>query len=396
MNLCVREDAQRAVNNLSPIPPTIRAIVLDYTNFWPRIAQLVRTTKPLVDAIGNVESRNAGLADCMLELTHCAQAMMRLDLGDNDDPGFWDHTKIVFNHRFHEMDTEHHGLALYLHPLCRRLAVSQAANVVGKSVGESVGVGVGEKWGWSIERAKGLQADLIKYHRSEQPFEGGDPDALKWWNNSRIDGQQHPLKAFALAIHHIVLHAAEIERVFSGLGCTQSPRRCRLNLDTFEKLGKIRTNLHSHLHSHMVSIGRPVHRKHAHMRTREEGGSNVVLAQDLERTFTWKPPLATEGGITDPFEAPEDIMVDELDRAFKEFEGELQREANDPNADRDKPPSDAGSGVLEGRSYSFEELDRVNKGVAPEVLQDDLKVIEDAGDDAEWDIADLVSRNRAV
>ncbi|KAH9910897.1 uncharacterized protein BXZ73DRAFT_57504 [Epithele typhae] len=381
----MRPGAIRAVGGLSTIPPTIRTIVLDHINFWPHLSQLIRTAKPLVDAIGNVESRDSGLADCMLELIRCAQVMTRLDLNDDDDEGFWGHAKIVFNRRFHEMDTNYHGLALYLHPMCRRLAISQAANGRTFDQMELTAVTIAKKWKWNKAKAKALQADLAAYHRGEKPFDGGERDALTWWRNSRIDGQKHPLKVLAITLHTIVPHAAEIEKVFSGLGCTQSARRCRLNVETFEKLGKIRTNLHMHLQARNIEDGKPVHRKHAHMHTRTEIGSNIQLTEELERTFSWVPPLAATSAEEDPLQLPEEIPMEELDRAFKEFEDELERTAADA---RDNLP--AGTAVLDGSVYSFDELDRVDKGVVPKPLEDDLNVVGD-GDDDEWDVAEMIS-----
>jgi hypothetical protein len=47
-------------------------------------------------------------------------------------------------------------------------------------------------------------------------------DGLSWWENLPINSETHPLKAFAIIILSIVPHAAEVERLFSDLGGTQS------------------------------------------------------------------------------------------------------------------------------------------------------------------------------
>lgn len=65
--ICTRDDAQRRVGGFSPVNADIIDTVLD-CQFWDMLDQLVRSTKPIVDAIGNLESRQATLADCMLEL----------------------------------------------------------------------------------------------------------------------------------------------------------------------------------------------------------------------------------------------------------------------------------------------------------------------------------------
>jgi hypothetical protein len=72
-HICVRPDAQKKTNGLSPVAPDVIRIVLQDKDFWPHFKQLVKVIKQIVDVIGNVEARDAGLADCMLELMWCAQ-----------------------------------------------------------------------------------------------------------------------------------------------------------------------------------------------------------------------------------------------------------------------------------------------------------------------------------
>ena len=93
-------------------------IVIRDPCYWIQLEQLIKTCKPLVDAIGNLESREANLADCMLELIRCARQMVRIELDADEDLGFWVHAKAVFNCEFHSMNTSLHNLALFLHPMC--------------------------------------------------------------------------------------------------------------------------------------------------------------------------------------------------------------------------------------------------------------------------------------
>ncbi|EJF63824.1 hypothetical protein DICSQDRAFT_145296 [Dichomitus squalens LYAD-421 SS1] len=377
--ICIREDALRPPDKLSPIPRSIYDIVVTNGNlFWPAIAQFIRTVKPLVDAIGNVESRDATLADCMLELIRCARAMTRLTLHDSDEVGFWLHSKAVFNRRFYEMDTAHHSLALFLHPLCRRLAVSQVANGRSFELMKKTALEIAQRWSWPLPRAKALKADLEAYYKCEEPFTGGDADALKWWTNLPVDAAKHPLKALARALHSIVPHAGDIERLFSDLGGTQSVKRCRLSVDTFEKLGKLRSNLSRHLHQKLALNGVPIRRKHSHMHTRPESGIDTELAADLDEDFTWVPPLTIAREPSEALEGPEDTDLDDLEKAFKEFEEELRNR-------------DLNSEVLEGELYDFEELEKVDKNVIPVAVEEEITVL--VGGEAEqgdtWTIEDV-------
>ena len=116
------------MNGESPIVSDVVEINLHQCNYWKCLEQLVKTTKFIVDAIGNLESHQASLADCMLELIHCAKQMSQLPLDADDDMGFQQHAKAVFNCHFHAINTKYHSLALFLHPLCRKLAITQAAS----------------------------------------------------------------------------------------------------------------------------------------------------------------------------------------------------------------------------------------------------------------------------
>ena len=126
--LCVWPGAQQQINEESPIASNIVEIILHQCEYWKHLERLVKTTKPLVDAIGNLESCQASLVDCILELIHCIEYMLQLSLDANDDVGFWQHAKAVFNCHFHVMNTNYHSLALFLHPLCQKLAIIQAAS----------------------------------------------------------------------------------------------------------------------------------------------------------------------------------------------------------------------------------------------------------------------------
>lgn len=125
--ICIRPDAQKKIGGLSPVAADVVTIVLNDPEYWTRLGQIIKVCKPLVDAIGNLESRDATLADCMLELIRCSRHMIRITPEPDKDYHFWVHAKTVFNAEFYSMNTNLHALALFLHPLCRKLAISNAA-----------------------------------------------------------------------------------------------------------------------------------------------------------------------------------------------------------------------------------------------------------------------------
>jgi len=71
-HICFQPDAQKRMNNLSPVAADILNIMLHDLEYWQQPNQLIKVTKLLVNAIGNLESQEASLANCMLELIRYA------------------------------------------------------------------------------------------------------------------------------------------------------------------------------------------------------------------------------------------------------------------------------------------------------------------------------------
>ncbi|KAG2740216.1 hypothetical protein P692DRAFT_201842526 [Suillus brevipes Sb2] len=260
--ICVRPEAQKKTNNLTPVASDVITTVLYDLLYWKRLEQIVLTVKSLVDAIGNLESRQASLADCMLELLCCSQKMSQLTCDSNEhDLGFWLHAKSVFN----------------------QLAITQVANGRSFNFMFRVAMGIAKHWKWDKLKAKKLANNLQAYHQSVAPFAGAQADGLLWWKNFPINTETYPLKAFAITIHSIVGHTGDVERLFSDLGTTQSAKHCNLSVKTFKTLGKIRANLHYLRDKKATEADKSTRCHHAHMHTR-----------DLEENFAWVPPLAAE------------------------------------------------------------------------------------------------------
>lgn len=383
--VCVRTEAQRRTGGFTPVASDVVATVLHDTEFWNAIGQLIRTPKPLVDAIGDCESRDASLADCMLALIHCARTMSKLSLEDGDNSGFWAHARSVFNRRFYAMDTNIHSLALFLHPICRKLAISQVANGWSLQFMVETALKIAKQWRWSEALEISIVYDLKEYHKCSGVFAGGESNALGWWESLPISAEKCPLKLMAITIHSIVPHAADVERYFSDLGGVQSPKRCSLTLETFQMLSKARAHYSYHLWKTDRAAGKSTHRKHAHMHTQSTPGIDTELAANLEKTFAWVPPLATNSCDADDLAGPESITDEELMEAFEE----LARERADAGGNVD---TEVSARVLDGNLYAWEELDRVDKGLAPRGFADEVTALEKASSEGmtSWDISSLM------
>lgn len=386
--LCLQNEAQRRQNGLSAVPADIVAVVLTNTNFWARLNQLVKVAKPLVDAIGNLESHDANLADCMLEMIRCARDMTRLPFdGEEDSHGFWLHAKTVFNRRFHIMNTPIHSLALFLHPLARRLAISQAASGRTLPFLIKTALEIAQQWRWKKENAEKLITDLKMYSRCEGAFAGGQADGIDWWKGLLIDANNHPLKIFAIRILSIVPHAADVERLFSQLGGVQSVKRCNLSVENFERMGKLRCNYSFHLFKQDRKAGKSTRRQHAHMHTHSTPGIDNELVNELQDNFSWTGPLATETPSDDGnIEGPESVSLDEIDAAFAALESEVQLDIENGNTG-----PGGSSGVLAGGIYDFGELDKLDKGLAPLLEPENVMLfMGEAGQEGGWCIGNLL------
>ncbi|EPS92749.1 hypothetical protein FOMPIDRAFT_1079407, partial [Fomitopsis schrenkii] len=108
------------------------------------------------------------------------------------------------------------------------------------------------------------------------PFAGGISNARTWWESLLVRAKEHPIKALAIRIFSIVPHCAEVERLFSNLGGVQSVKRCNWTVDHIQTIGTLRNNYESEL-----TNGATVHRRHAHMHTRDERGLNKEKATEL-------------------------------------------------------------------------------------------------------------------
>lgn len=409
----MRQDAQRKTNNLSPVSASVVASILYTREFWPLLEQLLLTIKPLVDAIGNLESREANLADCTLEFISCARDMAQLYrkapqnsglatidstwIPDDGNPPYcyeFDiHARATFNQRFHSMITPIHSLALFLHPLCRNLAVSNAANGRSFNFICKTALSIAKQWKWSKPKTEQLLANLKEYIQLKGPFTGGEPDSLSWWENLTVRSNEYPLKAFAIAILKIVPHAAEVERFFSHLGGVQSPKRCNLTVPHFEAIGQCRANYTYHLWKRDKILGYSMHRAHAHMHTRPEPGIDAELAEKLERSFSFQPPLASIPDSVDSanIEGPESISMAELEAAFDDAEQGLAEDlaANSDLTGQPLPTPE----VLNGAIYNFTELENVSRGTVGRATDNIMEVIRGEGNSSEsWDEAALLAQ----
>ncbi|KAJ7211665.1 ribonuclease H-like domain-containing protein [Mycena pura] len=245
--IIARPEARKATAGLSAVNPDVISIVRDNDDdFWPWLTRVIRIARPFVDSIAECEGRSVTLADCMLSLLGAAYQLSKLDQNEDDTSAFRafrKHAHAVVDKRFLTMATPLHRLALFLHPLCRKLAVLDADGYTLRDHKRTALQIAINKWGWAEEEGRKLAADMDEYAACRDPFAGGTSDARLWWKRLNVAAKQHPIKPFTEAILGLVPHSAEIERLFSACSGIQSPKRNSLNVETFSKLAKVRSSL---------------------------------------------------------------------------------------------------------------------------------------------------------
>ncbi|KAG2126430.1 hypothetical protein BD769DRAFT_1357775 [Suillus cothurnatus] len=226
-------------------------------------------------------------------------------------------------------------------------------------------------------------------------FSGGQADVINWWETLPVSAECCPLKAFAVIIHLIIPHAADIEHYFLGLGGVQSMKHCNLSVQTFKSLSKHQVSYAIFLHKVDHKASRPACRKYAHMHTWPEHGLNTALADELQRSFAWVPPLAGASRNSDNkfLAGPESIADEELLEEFYRFENEML-ELQGLQEGTGKVPD-----IFKGDIIGWNELEKVDKGITPTGFVEEIDVVAHGSQGMEpgWNInALLMSESEGV
>jgi hypothetical protein len=345
---------------------------------WALTDQLIRVCKPLVDIIGDVEAHDATLADCMLQLIWAHREIIHMKLQDGEDQAFLDHAWCVVQTQFHAMNTDLHWLALFLHPLCRKLAISTATHSRKLKDAYRIAARIANCWSWTKEQATQLMADIKAYSMGAVPFQGGKADARDWWKSQLVSAADYPIKALAIKIFSVVPHAAEVEWLFSNLGGVQSVKCSRLTIPHLETLGMLRSHYTRQLNEAALKMGNSTCRKHAHMHMQAEPGINMERAEILLELFTLAPatPLLAADVDENLFRL-EDTTLAELEEAFGRLEDQAFSSQDGDHLDTDVPLD---------KVYDISQLDSIWAGNVPMTVDEELDVGKDKeGNQEHWD-----------
>ncbi|KAG1819086.1 uncharacterized protein BJ212DRAFT_1298355 [Suillus subaureus] len=111
----------------------------------------------------------------------------------------------------------------------------------------------------------------------------------------------------------------------------------------------------------------------------QSASGSSQTAQDLEASFVWAPPLSTEPSNADDLLAgPESILPDDIAAEFAALE-ELKRTEKVQNINEVE--------VLGENDFDFDELDRVEQGIIPQAILEEVEVVGYNGEDDRWDLS---------
>ena len=392
--ICARGDAFRSQGGLSPVNKDVIEIVILNNNHWDFNQQIIDICKPLVDIIGNVESRDANLADCMVKLIDAYRTVLNLPIKETYNVDFYNHAVRVLMKEFHSINSPLHWFALFLHPLCRNLAVSSATHSRKIEDAIRIGLDLASRFRWTQDAAHRLVKNINTYMDGSAPFEGGTPNGLDWWKELPVKASDYPLKSMGIQILSIIPHAGEVERLFSNLGHIQGVRRCNLSVSHMQTLGCLRNHYQGAINEKKKELGQSTRRKHAHMHTREGGGVNSQKVADLMRNWTLQSPPASgnkEDEDDTELEGPEDITAEELDAEFDRLQ---LNSSNSRNTDQQQvrplpgqiPPLEATLHEV----YNLDEIEVIRRGVAPQPVREEPTVHDRVEQPGAWDPADIL------
>ncbi|OAX36653.1 hypothetical protein K503DRAFT_867423 [Rhizopogon vinicolor AM-OR11-026] len=128
--------------------------------------------------------------------------------------------------------------------------------------------------------------------------------------------------------------------------------------------------------------------------TQPEHGLDTALADQLQRSFAWVPPLASNSRTDSDDEflvGPESITGEELLEEFDRFEHEMRESRalqEGSNLFTDKVPD-----VFTGGTIDLNELEKVDRGIAPTGFIEEIDVVSrgSQGMEAGWNINALLT-----
>ncbi|EXX63970.1 hypothetical protein RirG_147300 [Rhizophagus irregularis DAOM 197198w] len=205
------------------------------SEFFSNVDKLTKVLKPIKTAIILLESANANLADCFLQLILIANTIKKLPSREMVE--FHQHCIESFNKYWDKFDLKIYILAYFLHPAYRTK--------------------IWQNNGGDKRSCNRLLAQIRNYELQKSLYNQEIDSHLKtpisWW--LKIKDKYDYLPALAIIVFSITPHSAECERIFSTLGWLYGTRRQRLGLLKVEAMAKIRSFYVSNIKNELAYVG---------------------------------------------------------------------------------------------------------------------------------------------
>lgn len=112
LEICLKEVINENPNVITN--EAIKTIINRKRGFFNDVTDLANIMKPIKEAILNLESSNATLADCYFHLAYLGRSINKIP--DDDHVIFRQYAIKIFNERFKAYDFDEYLLAYYIHP----------------------------------------------------------------------------------------------------------------------------------------------------------------------------------------------------------------------------------------------------------------------------------------
>ncbi|KAL5732222.1 hypothetical protein ACHQM5_004869 [Ranunculus cassubicifolius] len=231
------------------VNPDIAAIIMDHHHF-AKNASLAEALKPIIDVIGKLERRTTTLADVFLSFITIYE---NAKTAHYSIQGLRDHILCATRKIVKEYEDPIYFIALFLHPACKNLAMSQ------KMTGEKIvreALEIAKVWRFTKNEAGSLFKELINYKNGDAPFsdlnERSGRSARDFWD--KFCGASPMLRRFAKKLFAILPHSGSCERLFSTLGLINTKTSSnRLELERLNMVAQIKCDLANEVRTKKMS-----------------------------------------------------------------------------------------------------------------------------------------------
>ncbi|GET67050.1 ribonuclease H-like domain-containing protein [Rhizophagus irregularis DAOM 181602=DAOM 197198] len=221
------------------------------SEFFSNVDKLTKVLKPIKTAITLLESANANLADCFLQLILIANTIKKLPSRGMGE--FHQHCIESFNKYWDKFDPKIYILAYFLHPAYRGYTWLKA--VYWKTI-TTTAAQIWQNNGGDRRSCNRLLAQMRNYELRKSPynqeFDSHLETPMSWWLT--IKDKYDYLPALAIMVFSITPHSAGCERIFSTLGWLYGTRRQRLGLLKVEAMAKIRSFYVSNIKNELAYV----------------------------------------------------------------------------------------------------------------------------------------------